>query len=52
MTGFLLLLAGILALIGVSRVKKSSPPVPEQAILEAKLTQEALKQEASKNDAG
>ena len=46
-TVFLFVLAGVLALIGVSRVKKGTPPVPEQAILEAKLTQEALKSDAA-----
>jgi hypothetical protein len=39
----LLLLAGILTAIGVSSIKKGSPPMPEQAIVEAKLTAEALK---------
>ena len=39
----LVLLAGALALIGVNRIKKASPPVPELALLEAKLTSEALK---------
>jgi hypothetical protein len=33
----------ILALVGVGRIKKGSPPVPEQAIREAKLTTSALK---------
>jgi hypothetical protein len=42
-TGFLLLVALVLALIGRGRMKKGTPPVPEQAIREAKLTQEALK---------
>lgn len=41
--GGLLLLAGILAGIGMSRLKAGTPPVPEQAIEEAKLTQEAIK---------
>jgi hypothetical protein len=36
-------LAAILALIGVNSVQKGTPPVPEQAIAEAKLTTEALK---------
>jgi Putative Actinobacterial Holin-X, holin superfamily III len=40
----LLVLAAILGLIGVSRIQKGTPPVPEQAIREAKLTTEALKQ--------
>jgi uncharacterized membrane protein YqjE len=42
-TGFLLLVAIVLGLIGIRRVKKGTPPVPEQAIEEAKRTQEALK---------
>jgi hypothetical protein len=41
--GSLLLLAGILALVGLGRVRKGTPPVPEQAIQEAKLTTTALK---------
>jgi uncharacterized membrane protein YqjE len=41
--GGLLLVAGILAAIGASSLNKGTPPVPEQAILEAKLTTEALK---------
>jgi hypothetical protein len=36
-------LATVLGLIGLSRIKKGSPPVPEQAIEEAKLTTEAIK---------
>jgi uncharacterized membrane protein YqjE len=40
---FLVLLAAVLGLIGVNRVKRGSPPVPEQAIAEAKLTTEAIK---------
>lgn len=42
-TGFLLLMAGALAALAVARFKRSTPPVPEQAITEAKLTTEALK---------
>jgi len=41
--GSLLFLAGILTLIGLGRVRKGTPPVPEQAIQEAKLTTTALK---------
>jgi membrane protein implicated in regulation of membrane protease activity len=40
---FLLLLAGTLAAIGRARLKNATPPVPEQALLEARLTKEALK---------
>ena len=42
----LLLVAGILGAVGVKRIKKATPPVPEQAIEEAKLTTEALKSDA------
>jgi len=41
--GSLLLLVAILALVGLSRVRKGSPPVPELAIQEAKLTSTALR---------
>jgi|RhiMetdeSRZDD1v2_1073273.scaffolds.fasta_scaffold926154_2 protein-S-isoprenylcysteine O-methyltransferase Ste14 len=42
-TGVLLLLVAILALLAVGRIKKGTPPVPERAIEEAKRTSEALK---------
>ena len=42
-TGGLFVLVGALALLGISRISKGTPPVPEQAIAEAKLTTEALK---------
>jgi uncharacterized membrane protein YqjE len=42
-TAFLLLVAGILAAVGLSRVRKGTPPVPEQAIEEAKKTSAALR---------
>jgi Putative Actinobacterial Holin-X, holin superfamily III len=41
--GGLFLLAGALVAIGIAKVRKGSPPVPEMALLEAKLTKEALK---------
>ena len=41
--GSLLFLVGILALVGLSRVRKGTPPVPELAIQEAKLTTTALR---------
>ncbi len=41
--GVLLVLAGLLAFLGVRNLSKGTPPVPEQAIAEAKLTREALK---------
>lgn len=37
------LLAGLCGLLAVGRIKKGTPPVPEQAIREAKLTTAALK---------
>jgi hypothetical protein len=36
-------LAGLLGLLAVRLIKKATPPVPEQAIREAKLTTSALK---------
>jgi len=42
-TGGLFVLAGVLAVLGIGRIKKGTPPVPEQAIAEAKLTAEALR---------
>jgi protein-S-isoprenylcysteine O-methyltransferase Ste14 len=42
-TGLLLVTAGGLGALAVGRFKKGTPPVPEQAISEAKLTTEALK---------
>jgi hypothetical protein len=42
-TLLLFVIAGVLGLVGYGRIKKGTPPVPEQAIREAKLTQEALK---------
>jgi putative superfamily III holin-X len=42
-TGILLLQVVLLGALAVNRIKKGNPPVPEQAILEAKLTTEALK---------
>ena len=42
-TGMLLVLALVCGGIALNRISKGSPPVPEQAIREAKLTTEALK---------
>ncbi len=36
-------LAGVLGVLALGRIKRGSPPVPEQAIKEAKLTTEALR---------
>jgi uncharacterized membrane protein YqjE len=42
-TAILFFLALTLGLLALSRIRKGTPPVPEQAIREAKLTTEALK---------
>lgn len=42
-TVFLLLVAGVLGLLAQRAIKRGSPPVPKQAIEEAKLTTTALK---------
>jgi len=42
-TGGLFLLVGLLALLGLRSVRKGTPPLPTQAIAEAKLTTEALR---------
>jgi membrane protein implicated in regulation of membrane protease activity len=41
--GALVLLAVVLALVGQRSIKKGTPPLPEQAIQEAKLTTEAIR---------
>jgi tetrahydromethanopterin S-methyltransferase subunit C len=47
-TTFILLgLAALLGLLARSRIEKATPPVPEQAIEEAKRTTEALKADGS-----
>ena len=40
------LLAGLLGALALGAIKRGTPPVPEQAIHEAKLTQTALKSDA------
>jgi hypothetical protein len=42
-TGILAFLAGVVGILALGRIRKGAPPVPEQAIREAKLTSEALK---------
>ena len=42
-TGVLFLLVATLGILALGRIKKGTPPVPKQAIHEAKLTTEALK---------
>ena len=46
--GLLLVLVAVLGLLALSRIQKGTPPVPEQAIEEAKLTTEALKSNGSR----
>jgi putative superfamily III holin-X len=41
----LLLLSGVLGMIGLAKIRKGVPPVPEQAIHEAKITSAALRSE-------
>jgi Putative Actinobacterial Holin-X, holin superfamily III len=45
--GILLLLVAALGVFAVVKIKRGTPPVPEQAIREAKLTSEALKSDGS-----
>ncbi len=40
---FLLVVSGVLGLLAVRSIRKGTPPVPQQAIREAKLTTTALK---------
>jgi hypothetical protein len=42
-TGGLVLLALVLGLLALRAIKKGTPPVPEQALREAKLTSQALR---------
>ena len=46
-TGILLVIAGVLGVLALGRIKKGTPPVPEQAIAEAKRTSEALKSDGT-----
>ena len=46
-TGILLVLTAVLAGVGVLLIRKSPPPLPEQAIEEARRTTEALKRNGS-----
>jgi hypothetical protein len=46
-TGFLFLLTAVLAFVGIKKVQRGTPPVPKQAIDEAKLTTQALKSNGS-----
>jgi hypothetical protein len=46
-TGGLVLIAVLLGLVALSSFKKGTPPVPEQALREAKLTTEALRSDGN-----
>jgi hypothetical protein len=46
--GILLLMIAALVFLAINRIKKGTPPLPEQAIQEAKLTSEALKSDGSR----
>jgi len=45
--GALFLVVALLALLGIGSLKKGAPPVPEQAIDEAKRTSDALRRNGS-----
>lgn len=47
-TAFLFLVTGVLAFLGLKRVQRGTPPVPKQAIDEAKLTSQALRSNGSR----
>jgi uncharacterized membrane protein YqjE len=49
-TAFLLLVAALLGALALRAVRRGTPPVPEQAIREAKLTTEAIK-DSNRNEA-
>jgi len=42
-TGAVFLVAGLLVALGIASIRKGAPPVPEQALEEARLTAEAVK---------
>jgi uncharacterized membrane protein YqjE len=46
-TGIMLGVAAVLGVLALGRIRKGTPPVPEQAIEEAKRTSEALKSDGS-----
>jgi len=45
--GILLGVAGLLGVLAVGRIRKGTPPVPQLAIREAKLTTEALRSDGT-----
>ena len=46
-TAFLLVVAGLLGFLAMRAIRRGTPPVPQQAIREAKLTTEAIKSNGS-----
>lgn len=46
--GFLCMLAGLLALVGIGQVKRGVPPVPEQAIASTKRDIDTVKESAKR----
>jgi hypothetical protein len=46
-TAFLFVVTGVLAFAGIKKVQRGTPPLPQQAIDEAKLTTQALKSNGS-----
>ena len=48
-TGVLLLVVAVLGVMALSAIRKGTPPVPQQAIREAKLTSEALKSDGARS---
>jgi hypothetical protein len=48
--GALVLFSLLLVLIGLSAIKKGTPPVPEQALEEARLTRQALRSNGSSHE--
>ncbi len=47
-TGILFLNVAAFGIFAVTRIRKGTPPIPEQAIREAKLTSEALKSDGAR----
>jgi len=47
-TGACLVIAGLLGALALTSIRRGTPPVPEQAIREAKLTGEALKSDGTR----
>jgi Putative Actinobacterial Holin-X, holin superfamily III len=46
--GILFVLVGVLGALAIGRIRKGTPPVPQQAIREARLTADALKSDGTR----